>query len=133
MVYAPIGDPARYHANIERGQTYSILPAYTISGYLLCTGIKEGFYNTDEFVDWLTEEKSIICLDNVSIHIYQRIQDAMEAKGCLIQYLPPYSPDFNPIELIFSVLKAWMRRNFESFRSVVMILSIRYIGGEIPC
>ena len=117
MAYAPIGDPARYYTDIERGQTYSILSAYTISGYLPCTGIKEGFYNTNEFIDWLTEEllplyneypreRSIICLDNVSIHINHRVQDAIEAKGCLIIYLPPYLPDFNPIELTFSILKA---------------------------
>ena len=39
-------------------------------------------------------------------------------KGCLIKYLPPYSPDYNPIELTFSILKAWMRRHFEAFRHV---------------
>jgi len=33
--------------------------------------------------------------------------------GVLLIYLPPYSPDFNPIELSFSALKAWMRRNRE--------------------
>ena len=30
----------------------------------------------------------------------------------MLRYLPPYSPDFNPIELIFGLLKAWIRRNF---------------------
>ena len=36
----------------------------------------------------------------------------IEAHGHLIHYLPPYSPDYNPIELTFSVLKAWIRRNY---------------------
>ena len=35
-----------------------------------------------------------------------------------MKYLPPYLPDYSPIELTFSVLKAWIRRYFESFRTV---------------
>ena len=129
MAYAPIGDPARYHGDMRRGDTYSILPAYTTEGYLPCTGIKKGYYSKDEILDWLIDhllplcneyprERSIIVLDNVSIHVDRRIVQAIEEKGCLVKYLPPYSPDYNPIELTFSVLKAWMRRHFETFRPV---------------
>jgi transposase len=32
--------------------------------------------------------------------------------GFLVRYLPPYSPDYNPIELTFAVLKAWIKRNY---------------------
>ena len=51
-------------------------------------------------------------MDNLNIHISDHIMEAIEAKSCIIKYLPPYSPDYNPIELTFSVLKAWMRRHF---------------------
>lgn len=129
MAYAPIGEPARYRVDMNRGDTYSILPAYTTEGYLPCTGIKQGYYNSDNFFEWLTKEllplcneypgnRSIICLDNVNVHINPRIKEAIEQRGCLVKYLPPYSPDYTPIELTFSVLKAWMRRHFESFRTV---------------
>jgi len=40
----------------------------------------------------------------------------LEESGCLVRYLPPYSPDFNPIELTFNILKAWMRKNWVSRR-----------------
>ena len=129
MAYAPIGDPARYHADMRRGDTVSILPAYTTAGYLPCTGIKKGYYSKEDILDWLIDrllplcneypgERSIIVLDNVSVHVDPRIIEAIQAKGCLVKYLPPYSPDYNPIEVTFSVLKAWMRRHFEAFRHV---------------
>ena len=93
-----------------------MLPAYTIEGYLPCTAIKEGWFNGDELYDWIITQllphcnafpapRSVIIMDNASIHVNPRIKEAIEAHGCQIRYLPPYSPDFNPIELTFSVLK----------------------------
>ncbi len=129
IAYTPIGDPARYHADIRRGNTISVLPTYITAGYLPCTAIKKGYFNKEVILDWLIDqllplcneypgERSIIVLDNVSIHMDPSIVQAIEAKGCLVKYLPPYSPDFNLIELTFSVLKVWMRRYFEAFRYV---------------
>ncbi len=45
-------------------------------------------------------------MDNVSIHCNARIEELIISHECEVRYLPPYSPDFNPIELSFSVLKA---------------------------
>ncbi len=59
----------------------------------------------------------MIVLDNCSAHVDSRVEQIIEAAGHLIRYLPPYSPDFNPIELTFSVLKAWLRRNYCFIRS----------------
>ena len=122
MAYAPIGDEARYQTSIQRGKTWSICAAYTVNGYLPCTAIREGYFKKEDFLLWLTEELlSIltlsnrlytICLDNVSIYIDSRVNEVVEAAGYLIRYLPPYSPDYNPIELSFSVLKAWIKRNY---------------------
>ena len=127
MAYGPIGDPVRYHDHMNRGETWSLLPAYSVDGYLPCVALKQGYYNADEIYEWVVNHllphcnafpgpRSVICLDNVSIHCRDRIREAVEAKGCLIRYLPPYSPDFNPIELTFSMLKAWMRRHFQHYR-----------------
>ena len=43
----------------------------------------------------------------------EAIQQICDAKGVILEYLPPYSPDLNPIEMLFNELKAWMRRNRE--------------------
>lgn len=55
----------------------------------------------------------IVVLDNLSSHKHAGVRDAVEAAGCTLAYLPPYSPDFNPIELLFSKLKALLRKHAE--------------------
>jgi transposase len=55
---------------------------------------------------------SIIILDNASSYCNEIIANAIRAKGYLVRYLSPYSPECSPIELSFSVLKAWVRRRF---------------------
>src|SRR5436190_2910519 len=52
---------------------------------------------------------SIIVLDNASIHKDQELQDMCNAAGVKLHFLLPYSPDFNPIELTFKDLKAWIK------------------------
>ena len=51
----------------------------------------------------------VIVMDNLSIHKMEGIKELIEAKGARIEYLPPYSPDFNPIEMMWSVIKAFVR------------------------
>ncbi len=45
-------------------------------------------------------------MDNLSAHKTEKARELVEARGCELVYLPPYSPDFNPIEEAFSKLKA---------------------------
>ncbi|KAF1977289.1 hypothetical protein BU23DRAFT_453426, partial [Bimuria novae-zelandiae CBS 107.79] len=49
--YRPVGSTSRYTQDITRGKTWAILLAYTINSYLPCTGIKEGYYNYEEFIN----------------------------------------------------------------------------------
>lgn len=51
----------------------------------------------------------VIVLDNLSAHKAASIREAIEARGCALLFLPPYSPDFTPIEQAFSKLKAILR------------------------
>ena len=52
----------------------------------------------------------IVVMDNLSSHKVRGVRQAIEAVGAQVVYLPPYSPDFNPIELAFSKLK-WLLRS----------------------
>jgi transposase len=51
----------------------------------------------------------IVIMDNLSAHKGCQVRDAIEAAGARLLYLPPYSPDFNPIENAFAKLKALLR------------------------
>jgi transposase len=52
----------------------------------------------------------IIVMDNLSSHKGERVRELIEERGCELIYLPPYSPDLNPIEETFAKLKALLRR-----------------------
>lgn len=51
----------------------------------------------------------IIVMDNLSAHHSPRVRELIEACGARLEYLPPYSPDLNPIELCWSKVKAVLR------------------------
>ena len=55
----------------------------------------------------------IVVLDNLGAHKVPGVREAIEAAGAILMYLPPYSPDFNPIEQLFAKLKALLRKAAE--------------------
>ena len=52
----------------------------------------------------------VVVMDNLSAHKGDRVRDLIEERGCEVVYLPPYSPDLNPIEQAFAKLKTLLRR-----------------------
>jgi transposase len=56
------------------------------------------------------KQDDLVVLDNLSAHKVAGVREAIEGAGAKLVYLPPYSPDFNPIELVFSKLK-WLIRS----------------------
>jgi len=55
----------------------------------------------------------IVIMDNLAAHKVQGVREAIEARGAELRYLPPYSPDLNPIEQAFAKLKALLRKAAE--------------------
>ena len=55
----------------------------------------------------------VVIMDNLSSHKRASVREMIEAKGARLRFLPPYSPDFNPIEMVFSKLKALLRKAAE--------------------
>lgn len=111
---------------LNRGIRYSVLPALTIDGYM-AVRVVEGSIDGAEFYDFVLNDvlpsmnpfpgpNSVIVLDNCSTHKSDALREAVEASGCLLIFLPPYSPDFNPIEESFSCLKKWFRRHWRDLR-----------------
>src|SRR3712207_2885406 len=56
------------------------------------------------------EPGQVVVMDNLSSHKGQRVRELIEGKGCELLYLPPYSPDLNPIEEAFAKVKALLRK-----------------------
>jgi len=52
----------------------------------------------------------MVVMDNLSVHKGGRVREIVEARGCELLYLPPYSPDLNPIEQAFAKVKGLLRR-----------------------
>jgi len=55
-------------------------------------------------------EDDIVVMDNLASHKVAGVREAIEARGARLLYLPPYSPDLNPIEQAFAKLKAMLRK-----------------------
>ena len=51
----------------------------------------------------------VVVMDNLTAHKAERVKELIEQRSCQLLYLPPYSPDFNPIEEAFSKLKRMLR------------------------
>jgi len=56
------------------------------------------------------EPGDIVVMDNLPAHRSAAVRDAIQGAGAELRFLPPYSPDFNPIEMAFSKLKAYLKR-----------------------
>jgi transposase len=98
-----------------RWETTTFLGALRSTGFVapLCI---EGAINGTLFQAWVEQHLvkvlrpgDVVVMDNLSSHKGSRVITAIEAAGATVQYLPPYSPDLNPIELAFSKFKKLLR------------------------
>jgi transposase len=96
--------------------------------------------NTAIFNDWLENdlipqlnEGDVVIMDNASFHKSKRTRELIERAGCKLLYLPPYSPDFNPIEKFWGTLKQRIRTVGEFFNTLqeAIIKCFRYTADEI--
>ena len=89
----------------------------------------------------------VVVLDNLAVHKQAAVQAVIAAAGAQLRFLPPYSPDFNPIELAFAKLKAFLRaarpRSYDQVTQLVAIALdlftatectnfIRHCGYRVP-
>jgi transposase len=98
------------------GKNVTLLASITRKGLGPCLAV-EGATRREVFEAYLEhvlaptlKPGQIVVMDNLSAHKGERVRELIEQRGCELVYLPPYSPDFNPIEQAFSKVKDLMRR-----------------------
>lgn len=100
----------------NRGENISVLAALSVDGVsapMTVNGAVDGevflVYVRDVLCPTLNEG-DIVVMDNLTAHKVAGVEEAIEAKGARVEYLPPYSPDMNPIEKCWSKIKTFLRR-----------------------
>jgi transposase len=101
----------------NHGRNYALICALTHAGPLAPLLI-DGAVNGESFEHSVQHELGpqlqsgqLVIMDNLSSHHRATVRTLIEDRGCTLLYLPPYSPDFNPMEWLFSRLKAQVRRD----------------------
>jgi len=117
--WAPVGERTPRVVRDRATHRFNIIPAVALSGLVAVMVQQENVIRFDfEFflerillpsMSPFPGPRSVIVLDNAAFHHGGRIDALVEDKGCRLIYLPAYSPDFNPIEKGFSVLKSLLR------------------------
>lgn len=94
----------------------SVVAALGLDGLSQAAMTLPGSIDTTAFVVFVDQELvprlrpgQVVVLDNLSVHKSARVRELIEAAGCQVLFLPPYSPDFAPIEQVFSKVKAYLR------------------------
>lgn len=113
---APVGE--RLVCPVPHGhwKTTTFLAALRVGG-LGCPLVIDGAVNGDLFVAYVEQHLvptlragDIVVMDNLSSHKRAEVRELIEGAGAAVVYLPPYSPDLNPIEMAYSKLKALLRQ-----------------------
>jgi transposase len=113
--WAPRGERCRIAAPAGHWKTTTIIAGLRTSGPS-AVALLDGPVTGERFRAYVSQtlgpslrRGDTVILDNLSAHKVAGVREAIEAVGAHVLYLPPYSPDFNPIELAFAKLKALLR------------------------
>lgn len=112
---APRGE--RLIAKVPHGhwKTTTLIAALGVAG-VRCSAVVDGAVNGALFEGFVEQvlvpelrPGDVVVMDNLSSHKSQRTRDLIEGAGAELRFLPPYSPDLNPIEMIFAKVKQLLR------------------------
>ncbi len=114
--YAPKGRRDYAQVPRNRGANTTLLASMSLEGMGPCLAV-EGATTTTVFEAYIEKVlapslrgEQIVVLDNLGAHKSERARELIEGRGCRLLFLPPYSPDLNPIEEAFSKIKGALRK-----------------------
>jgi transposase len=112
---SPRGTRLHDHTPCSHWQTHTVVAGLRVEG-VTAPAVFDGPIDTPTFRAYVEQvlvptlrPGDVVVLDNLAVHKQPEIRTAIEGVGARVQFLPPYSPDFNPIEQAFAKLKAFLR------------------------
>jgi transposase len=112
---SPRGTRLHDHTPCSHWQTHTVVAALRLEG-LRAPAVFDGPIDTPTFRADVEQvlvptlrPGDVVVLDDLAVHKQPEVRDVIEAVGARVRFLPPYSPDFNPIEQLFAQLKAFLR------------------------
>ncbi|KII74695.1 hypothetical protein RF11_11393 [Thelohanellus kitauei] len=131
------GERAHIVVSNSRGRNISVCAAMNISGLVNYRSIVASF-NKNEFCQFLREcfqklsnTPKIFVMDNVRFHHSIEVREVVESQGHRIVFIPPYSPQLNPIELLFSKWKNIIKSGMSIFDGNTMLTTISAVSTQI--
>jgi transposase len=131
--WAPRGERARCSVPRNRGKNTTLLASMTTEGMGPCLAVVGATTRVvfETYVERLLgpalRPGQVVVMDNLGAHKGERVRELIQERGCELLYLPPYSPDLNPIEKAFSKVKALLRRTGARTREAL----IESLGGAL--
>jgi transposase len=114
--YAPVGQRAFFEVPRNRGKNTTLLTSLHRGGMGPSMAV-EGATTARVFETYVErllapalKPGQVVVMDNLGAHRPKRVSELIERRGCELLYLPPYSPDLNPIEEAFSKVKHLLRK-----------------------
>jgi len=115
---APIGERCRFYGAHGHWKTTTMVSAIRRIGVIVpATLLLDGPMNAATFLGYVEEclapalrPGEIVVMDNLAAHKAAGVEEAICRAGASVWWLPPYSPDLNPIEKLWSKIKSWLRR-----------------------
>ncbi|MBA3389602.1 MAG: IS630 family transposase [Rubrobacter sp.] len=124
--YSPRGERVYTEVPRNRGPNTTLLASMSVEGMGECLAV-EGATTKVIFETYVERVLApslragqIVVMDNLSAHKGEKVVELIEARGCEVLYLPPYSPDYNPIEEAFSKIKALLRESAARTREALI-------------
>ena len=116
---------------LSHWQTHTVIAGLRVDG-LHAPAVFDGPIDNPTFLAYVEQvlvptlrPGDVVVLDNLAVHKQPAVHTAIEAVGAHLRFLPPYSPDFNPIELAFAKLKAFLRAaRPRTFDQVVELMAL---------
>ena len=137
---SPRGVRLHDHTPCGHWQTHTVIAALRLEG-LGAPAVFDGPIDQPTFLAYVEHvlvptlrPGDVVVLDNLAVHKQPDVLTAIEAVGAFVRFLPPYSPDFNPIEQAFAKLKAFLRaarpRTFDQVCELMATALGRFMPDE---